>query len=85
MEVNDFYRLSWQITEQLAPRIAPPYRKTILAAGGAGAWDLALPELIASLAIEKVVITTAQKDILRQLMDFRGEYLTYLEQIQTTD
>lgn len=31
------------------------------------------------------MITTAEKDALRELMEFRREPLTYLEQIRTSD
>ncbi|MFF5052812.1 hypothetical protein ACFY1S_06480 [Micromonospora sp. NPDC000663] len=84
MEVIDFYRLSRRITDQLAPRISPNYRSIVLTAGGAGAWDLAIPTLVGALSEEDVVITTAEKDALRELMEFRREPLTYLEQIRTS-
>lgn len=85
MEVIDFYRRSRRITDQLAPRISPKYRPIVLTAGGAGAWDLAIPTLVGALSEEDVVITTAEKDVLRELMEFRREPLTYLEQIRTLD
>ncbi|MGC4846169.1 hypothetical protein ACLQ3F_02965 [Micromonospora sp. DT15] len=85
MEVNDFYRRSHQITDQLAPRISTKYRPIVLTAASAGAWDLAIPELVGALSEEDVVITTAEKDALRELMEFRREPLTYLEQIRTSD
>ncbi|GIG93356.1 hypothetical protein [Plantactinospora endophytica] len=85
MEVNDFYRLSRRITDQLAPKISPKYRPIVLESGDAGAWDLAIPELVGALSEEDVVITTAEKDALRELMEFRREPLTYLEQIRTSD
>jgi hypothetical protein len=85
MEVIDFYRRSRRITDQLAPRISPNHRPFVLTAGGAGAWDLAIPELVGALSEEDVVITTAEKDALRELMEFRREPLTYLEQIRTSD
>ncbi|MEV4715577.1 hypothetical protein AB0J94_00065 [Micromonospora noduli] len=85
MEVIDFYRLSRRITDQLAPRISPNYRPIVLTAGGAGAWDLAIPTLVGALSEEDVVITTAEKDALRELMEFRREPLTRLEQIRTSD
>ncbi|MEU8180286.1 hypothetical protein AB0B85_08035 [Micromonospora sp. NPDC049044] len=85
MEVNDFYWYSRQITDQLAPRISPNHRPFVLASAGAGAWDLAITELVGALSEEDVVITTAEKDALRELMEFRREPLTYLEQIRTSD
>ncbi len=85
MEVIDFYRRSRRITDQLAPRISPNHRPFVLEAGGAGAWDLAITELVGALSEEDVVITTAEKDALRELMEFRREPLTYLEQIRTSD
>ncbi|MEU8185561.1 hypothetical protein AB0B85_32150 [Micromonospora sp. NPDC049044] len=85
MEVNDFYRYSRQISDQLAPKISPKYRPIVLESGGAGAWDLAIPILVGALSEEDVVITTAEKDALRELMEFRREPLTYLEQIRTSD
>jgi len=85
MEVIDFYRLSRRITDQLAPKISPNYRPIVLTAGGAGAWALAIPTLVGALSEEDVVITTAEKDALRELMEFRREPLTYLEQIRTSD
>ncbi len=85
MEVNDFYRRSRRITDQLAPKISPKYRPIVLESGGAGAWDLAIPTLVGALSEEDVVITTAEKDALRELMEFRREPLTYLEQIRTSD
>ncbi|MEU5669664.1 hypothetical protein ABZ749_04680 [Micromonospora sp. NPDC047753] len=85
MEVNDFYWYSRQITDQLAPKISPNHRPFVLTAASAGAWDLALPELVGALAEEDVVITTAEKDALRELMEFRQEPLTYLERIRTSD
>ncbi|MEU8392487.1 hypothetical protein [Micromonospora sp. NPDC048842] len=85
MEVIDFYRLSRRITDQLAPKISPKYRPIVLASGGAGAWALAIPTLVGALSEEDVVITTAEKDALRELMEFRREPLTYLEQIRTSD
>jgi len=85
MEVNDFYWYSRRITDQLAPRISPKYRPFVLESAGAGAWDLAITELVGALSEEDVVITTAEKDALRELMEFRREPLTYLEQIRTSD
>ncbi len=85
MEVNDFYCRSERISDQLAPRISPKYRPFVLSAGGAGEWPEAIKELVGALSEEDVVITTAQKDALRELMEFRREPLTYLEQIRTSD
>ncbi|WP_026931576.1 hypothetical protein [Glycomyces tenuis] len=85
MEVNDFYRLSSRITDELAPRIGPRYREMILVHGRAGAWADAIPTLVGALSEEDVAITTAQKEALRELMVFREEPLTYLEQIRTSD
>ncbi|GAA2706535.1 hypothetical protein [Actinoplanes palleronii] len=85
MEVNEFYWYSRQITDQLAPRISPKYRPMILASAGAGAWDLVIPTLVGALSEEDVVITTAEKGALRELMEFRREPLTYLERIRTSD
>ena len=85
MEVNDYIRLSLRIIDQVAPRISPRYRPIVLDAGGAGAWDLAITTLVGALWEEDVVIITAEKDALRELMEFRREPLTYLEQIRTSD
>lgn len=85
MEVNDYYWYSRQITDQLAPRISPKYRPIVLASGGAGAWDLAITTLVGALSKEDVVITRAEKDALRELMEYLREPLTYLEQIRTSD
>ncbi|MFG1867643.1 hypothetical protein [Micromonospora arborensis] len=85
MEVIDFYRRSRRITDQLAPKIGPNHRPFVREAAGAGAWDLAITELVGALSEEDVVITTAEKDALRELMEFRREPLTYLEQIRTSD
>jgi hypothetical protein len=85
MEVIDFYRLSRRITDQLASKISSKYRPFVLTAGGAGAWDLAISELVGALSEEDVVITTAEKDALRELMEHCREPLTYLEQIRTSD
>ncbi|KUL26292.1 hypothetical protein ADL15_38495 [Actinoplanes awajinensis subsp. mycoplanecinus] len=85
MEVNEYFWRSREITDQLAPRISPKYRPMILASAGAGAWDLAIPELVGALSEEDVVITTAEKDTLRELMAELRKPLTYLEQIRTSD
>ncbi|GAB3948574.1 MafI family immunity protein [Micromonospora vulcania] len=85
MELIDFYRLSRRITDQLAPKISPNHRPFVLTAGGAGEWGLAISTLVGALSEEDVVITTAEKDALRELMEFRREPLTYLEQIRTSD
>lgn len=85
MEVNDYYRRSRRITDQLAPKISPNHRPFVLTAAGAGAWDLAITELVGALSEEDVVITTAEKDALRELMEYLREPLTYLEQIRTSD
>ena len=85
MEINDYYRRSRRITDQLAPRISPHYRPIVLTAAGAGAWDLAITTLVGALSEEDVVITTAEKDALRELMEHLREPLTHLEQIRTSD
>ncbi|MEW2146636.1 hypothetical protein AB0869_27880 [Micromonospora vinacea] len=85
MEVNDYYWRSRQITDQLAPKISPNHRPFVLAAAGAGAWDLAITELVGALSEEDAVITTAEKDALRELIEYLEEPLTYLEQIRTSD
>lgn len=85
MDVNDFYRRSRRITDQLAPKISPRYRPMILEDGGAGEWPLAIETLVGALSEEDVVITTAEKDALRELMEFCRKPLTYLEQIRTSD
>ncbi|WP_030488530.1 hypothetical protein [Micromonospora chokoriensis] len=85
MEVNDYYWRSRQITDQLAPKISPNHRPFVLAAAGAGAWDLAITELVGALSEEDVVITTAEKDALRELIEYLEKPLTYLEQIRTSD
>lgn len=85
MDVIDFYRLGRRITDQLALKISPKYRPMILTDAGAGAWALAIPTLVGALSEEDVVITTAEKDALRELMEFRREPLTHLEQIRTSD
>ncbi len=46
--------------------------------------DLAITELVGTLSVEDVVITTAEKDALRELMEHCREPLTYLEQIRTS-
>lgn len=85
MKVNEYYWYSGQITDQLAPKISPRYRPIVLNAAGAGAWDLALTTLVGALWEEDVVITTAEKDALRELMEHLQEPLTRLEQIRTSD
>ncbi|MGC4746612.1 hypothetical protein ACLQ28_13250 [Micromonospora sp. DT201] len=85
MEVIDYYRRSRRITDQLAPRIGSNHRPFVLSAAGAGAWDLAITELVGALSEEDVVITTAEKDALRELMEHLREPLTYLEQIRTSN
>jgi hypothetical protein len=85
MEVIDFYILSRRIIDQLAPRISPKYRSYIVPAADAGAWDLAIGDLVGALSEEDVVITTAEKDALRELMEHLRKPLTYLEQIRTSD
>ncbi len=85
MEVIDYFRRSRRITDQLAPKIGPSYRSIVLNAAGAGAWDLAISTLAGALSEEDVVITTGEKDALRELMEYLREPLTYLEQIRTSD
>ncbi|MEV6350526.1 hypothetical protein [Actinoplanes sp. NPDC051851] len=85
MEVIDYLRRSRRITDQLEPRISPKYRPIVLSARGAGAWDLAITTLVGALSEEDVVITTAEKDALRELMEYLQKPLTYLEQIRTSD
>ncbi|MCG5444508.1 hypothetical protein NIE79_002665 [Micromonospora sp. NIE79] len=46
---------------------------------------MALETLVGALSEENVVITTAEKDALRELLEFCRKPLTYLEQIRTSD
>ncbi|MEU8332019.1 hypothetical protein [Micromonospora sp. NPDC048839] len=85
MEVIDYYLLSRRIIDQLAPKISPNHRPFVREAAGAGAWDLAITDLVGALSEEDVVITTAEKDALRELMEHLRKPLTYLEQIRTSD
>ncbi|MEV6350525.1 hypothetical protein [Actinoplanes sp. NPDC051851] len=85
MEVNEYFRRSRRIIDQLAPRIGPNHGPFVLQAAGAGAWDLAITDLVGALSEEDVVITTAEKDALRELMEYLQKPLTYLEQIRTSD
>ncbi|MEU8181293.1 hypothetical protein AB0B85_00500 [Micromonospora sp. NPDC049044] len=85
MEVNDYVWLSPRIIDQVAPKISPKYRSMVLMARGAGAWDHAITTLVGALSEEDVVITTAEKDALRELMEYLREPLTRLEQIRTSD
>ena len=85
MEVIDYYRRSRRIIDQVAPKISPKYRSMVLRARGAGAWDHAITTLVGALWEEDVVITTAEKDALRELMEYLREPLTRLEQIRTSD
>ncbi len=86
MDLNDFYWCSRQITEQLAPRISPEYRTVVLDYyGAAGEWPMAIATLVGTMSKEDVVITTAEKDTLRELMEFCRKPLTRLEQIRTSD
>ncbi|MDP9797913.1 hypothetical protein J2S43_006425 [Catenuloplanes nepalensis] len=85
MEVNDFYRRSRRITDQLAPKISPKYLPLVRYSVIGGEWPMAIAELVGALSEEEVVITTAEKDELRELMEFCRKPLTYLEQIRTSD
>ncbi|MCZ7435503.1 hypothetical protein O7598_03775 [Micromonospora sp. WMMC241] len=85
MDVNDYFRRSRRITDQVAPKISPKYLPIVRSAAGAGAWDLAITTLVGALSEEDVVITAAEKDALRELMEYLREPLTYLEQIRTSD
>ncbi|MFE9916975.1 hypothetical protein ACFYPG_17685 [Micromonospora sp. NPDC005553] len=85
MEVNEYYWYSGQISAQLAPRISPTYRPIVLNAAGAGAWDLAITTLVGALWEEDVMVTTAEKEALRKLMEYLQEPLTRVEQIRTSD
>ncbi|RAO31473.1 hypothetical protein PSN13_04037 [Micromonospora saelicesensis] len=85
MEVNDYIRRTLRIIDQLAPRISPKYLPIVRDAAGAGAWDLAITTLVGAVWEEGVVITTAEKDALRELMEYLQEPLTRLEQIRTSD
>ncbi|WP_410821617.1 hypothetical protein [Micromonospora sp. 050-3] len=85
MEVNDYIRRILRIIDQLAPKISPKYLPIVRDAAGAGAWDLAITTLVGAVWEEGVVITTAEKDALRELMEYLQEPLTRLEQIRTSD
>ncbi|MEV4496275.1 hypothetical protein AB0J84_11285 [Micromonospora arborensis] len=85
MEVNDYIRRTLRIIDQLAPKISPKYLPIVRDAAGAGAWDLAISTLVGAVWEEGVVITTAEKDALRELMEYLQEPLTRLEQIRTSD
>ncbi|MFE0529524.1 hypothetical protein ACFW0V_18180 [Micromonospora parva] len=85
MEVNDYIRRTLRIIDQLAPKISPKYLPIVRDAAGAGAWDLAITTLVGALWEEGVVITTAERDALRELMEYLQEPLTRLEQIRTSD
>ncbi|MBG6069699.1 hypothetical protein KBX53_06465 [Micromonospora sp. M51] len=85
MEVNDYIRRTLRIIDQLAPKISPKYLPIVRDAAGAGAWDLAITTLVGAVWEEGVVITTAEKDALRELMEYLQEPLTRLEQIRTSD
>ncbi|WP_430503408.1 hypothetical protein ACQRWP_03515 [Micromonospora trifolii] len=85
MEVNDYIRRTLRIIDQLAPTISPKYLPIVRDAAGAGAWDLAITTLVGAVWEEGVVITTAEKDALRELMEYLQEPLTRVEQIRTSD
>ncbi|WP_146247288.1 hypothetical protein [Micromonospora arborensis] len=85
MEVNDYIRRTLRIIDQLAPKISPKYLPIVRDAAGAGAWDLAITTLVGAVWEEGVVITTAEKDALRELMEYLQEPLTRLEQIRISD
>ena len=85
MEVNDYIRRTLRIIDQLAPKISPKYLPIVRDAAGAGAWDLAITTLVGAVWEEGVVITRAEKDALRELMEYLQEPLTRLEQIRTSD
>ncbi|WP_328650264.1 hypothetical protein OG598_18030 [Micromonospora sp. NBC_00330] len=85
MEVTDYIRRTLRIIDQLAPKISPKYLPIVRDAAGAGAWDLAITTLVGAVWEEGVVITRAEKDALRELMEYLQEPLTRLEQIRTSD
>ncbi|MFF3389954.1 hypothetical protein ACFYW1_03215 [Streptomyces sp. NPDC002669] len=83
MDTNDYLRRCALAVECLVPRIGPTYREMILTAAGAGAWDIAVPDLVGALSEEDVEITTAEKEELRLLMVRTGAPLTHLAGIRT--
>ncbi|MEU5960364.1 hypothetical protein ABZ777_04075 [Micromonospora parva] len=85
MQVNDYIRRTLRIIDQVAPKISPKYLPIVRDAAGAGAWDLAITTLVGAVWEEGVVITTAEKDALRELMEYLQEPLTRLEQIRTSN
>ncbi|MFE7620819.1 DUF6189 family protein [Streptomyces sp. NPDC057496] len=83
MDVHEYLRRSALAVERLVPRIGPTYREMILTAAQAGAWDIAVPDLVGALSEEGVAITTAEKEELRLLMVQTGAPLTRLVGIRT--
>ncbi|MFJ6867554.1 DUF6189 family protein [Streptomyces termitum] len=66
--MHEFLRRSALAVERLVPRIGPRYREMILTSAQAGAWDVAVPDLVGALSEEDVVITAAEKEELWLLM-----------------
>ena len=85
MDLNGFHWFSRQITDQLAPKISPKYLPIVRYAAIGGEWPMAIETLVGALSEEDVAITTAEKDALRDLLEFCRKPLTYLEQIRTSD
>ncbi|MFD7863616.1 DUF6189 family protein [Streptomyces sp. NPDC057682] len=84
MDLHEYLRRSALAVERFVPRIGPTYREMILTAARAGAWDIAIPDLVGALSEEDVGITTAQKQELRLLMVRTGAPLTAWEAIRVT-
>ncbi|MFB7847686.1 DUF6189 family protein [Streptomyces sp. NPDC056053] len=83
MDMHAYLRRSALAVERLVPRIGPTYREMILTAARAGAWDIAVPDLVGALSEEDIAITTAEKEELRLLMVHTGAPLTHLTGIRT--
>ncbi|MFD8824086.1 hypothetical protein ACFV1C_17210 [Streptomyces sp. NPDC059605] len=81
--MHEYLRRSALAVERLVPRIGPTYREMILTAAQAGAWDIAVPDLVGALSEEDVAITTVEKEELRLLMVHMGAPPTYLVKIRT--
>lgn len=84
MYVHEFLRRSALAVERLVPRIGPRYREAILTAAQAGAWGVAVPDLVGALSEEDVVITAAEKEELWLLMLHMEAPPTHWAEIRTT-
>ena len=81
MDVREFINLADAVIDRLAPEIAEGRAQLIRESAGAGAWEVAIPELVAVLAHEHTPVTPEDRETLLRLLERLGEPTEDIDQL----